>query len=483
VKIAIIAAEIGPHAKVGGLADVIAALPPALRAAGSAPSIILPAYKVLLEKLEVEQFADNQVVTLGSSPERFRVLRADGREGVPLYLVDHPGFFGRDGIYGDGGGDYPDNYQRFIFFGRAAAATAAMLNPDILHAHDWHAAAALIVVHADPAVRRQFAAASSFFTIHNLAFQGICERDLFPLLGIDSSWFTINGLEFYDRLNLMKGAVVLSDAVNTVSPAYASEIANDPALGFGLDGVLRDKGDRFIGILNGADYAEWNPVTDQLIGVRYSPARRNGKKACLYDLREEMKLPHRRKTPVIAMITRMTAQKGVDLVAAALERLVALDVQLVMLANGDPHLEQFFQNAEARYPNNLRVNLRFDNALAHRIQAGSDMFMMPSRFEPCGLTQMYALKYGNAPVARATGGLRDTVTEFDSISGRGTGFLFDGFEPDALVAATARAVETFRNPWRWRQLMDNCFNADFSWSDTAHEYLNWFSRIQQRTSA
>lgn len=483
VKIAIIAAEIGPHAKVGGLADVIAALPQALKQAGAAPSVIVPGHRVLLDQLEVELFAENQAITLGSSLERFRILRAEVG-GVPVYLIDHPGFFGRDGIYGNQDGDYPDNFQRFIFFGRAAAAAAAMLHPDILHAHDWHAAAAPIVLRADPSIRSQFETTSSFFSIHNLAFQGICERDLFPLLGIDSSWFAINGLEFYGRLNLMKGAVLLSDAVNTVSRAYAVEIANDPAMGFGLDGVLRARGDRFIGILNGADYDEWNPATDQLIGVRYSPARPNGKKACLYDLRQELKLPHRRTTPIIAMITRMTAQKGVDLVGAVLERLVALDVQLVMLANGDPQLEQFFKSAEARYPNNLRVNLRFDNALAHRIQAGSDMFMMPSRFEPCGLTQMYALKYGNAPIARATGGLRDTVSEFDPRSGHGTGFLFDVFEPDALMAATARAVDTFRNPRLWRQLMNNCFSANFSWSRTAGEYLNWFSRIhRQRASA
>jgi starch synthase len=484
VKIAIVAAEIGPHAKVGGLADVVSALPQALKKAGAEPSIIVPGYKVLRENLNVEPFVEDQAIMLGPTREQFRVLRAQAAGGVPLYLIDHPGFFGREGIYGDKNGDYPDNFRRFIFFGRAAATTAAMLHPDILHGHDWHAAAAPIVVRADAAIRSQFAATSSFFTIHNLAFQGICERDLFPLLGIDESWFSITGLEFYGRVNLIKGAVLLADAVSTVSPAYAFEIAHDPELGFGLDGVLHAKGDRFIGILNGADYDEWNPATDRLISTRYSPARRNGKKACLYDLREEMNLPHRRTTPIIAMITRMTAQKGVDLLAAALDRLIALNVQIVILASGDPQLERFFKSAQDRYPDNLRVILRFDNALAHRIQAGSDMFMMPSRFEPCGLTQMYALKYGNAPVVRATGGLRDTVSEFDPVSGRGNGFVFEQFQPEALVAATARAVTTFRSPRLWRQLMDNCFETDFSWSSAAREYLDWFSRIHdQRTSA
>jgi starch synthase len=483
VKIAIVAAEIGPHAKVGGLADVVSALPQALKNAGADPSIIVPGYKVLLENLSAKPFAEDQSMMLGSGREHFRILRSEAAGGVPLYLIDHPGFFGREGIYGDKNGDYPDNFRRFIFFGRAAATAAAMLHPDILHAHDWHAAATPIAVRADAATRSQFAGTSSFFTIHNLAFQGICERELFPLLGIDESWYSITGLEFYGRVNLIKGAVMLADAVSTVSPTYAFEIAHYPELGFGLDGVLRSKGDRFIGILNGADYDEWNPATDRLISRRYSPARRSGKKACLYDLREEMKLPHLRTTPIIAMITRMTSQKGIDLLAAALDRLVALDLQIVMLASGDRELEQFFKSAEERYPDNLRVNLSFDNVLAHRIQAGSDMFMMPSRFEPCGLTQMYALKYGNAPIARATGGLRDTVSEFDPISGGGNGFVFEQLQPEALLDATARAVNAFRNPPQWRRLMDNCFKTDFPWSGTARQYLDWFSRIHsQRTS-
>jgi starch synthase len=483
VKIAVVAAEIGPHAKVGGLADVVSALPPALKNAGADPSIIVPGYRVLLDKLETELFADTTAVVLGSSQEHFRILRADGADRVPLYLIDHPGFFSRDHIYGDENGDYPDNLRRFIFFGRAAAITAAMLHPDVVHAHDWHAAAAIISVRADASIRSHFELTSSFFTIHNLAFQGIGERDLFPLLGIDDSWFSVAGLEFYGRMNLMKGAVVLADGANTVSPAYAFEVANDPALGFGLDGVLRAKGDRFIGILNGADYEEWNPATDRSLATRYSPDRRTGKKACLYDLREELNLPHRRNTPIIAMITRMTAQKGIDLVAAALERLIALDVQLVMLTDGDPQFEQFFKTAEARYPENLRVNLGFDNALAHRIQGGSDMFLMPSRFEPCGLTQMYAMKYGNAPIARATGGLRETISEFDPVSCSGNGFLFQEYEPDALLAAAARAVRTFRHPPLWRRLMGNCFQADFSWSDTARQYLDWFRRVQRESAS
>ena len=479
MKIVVVAAEIGPDAKIGGLADVVSALPRAFNEAGADCCVIVPGYKMLLENLATEPFAE-QSIMLGARRERFNILRAKSAAGVPLYLIEHPGFFGRDGIYGDRNGDYPDNFRRFIFFGRASAAAAASLHPDILHAHDWHAAAAPIAIRADPRLRPQFAATSSFFTIHNLAFQGICEHDLFPLLGIDESWFTITTLEFYGRVNLLKGAVILADGVSTVSPSYADEIANYPELGFGLDGVLRARGDRFVGILNGADYDEWNPATDRLISKRYSSDHRTGKMACLYDLREEMKLPHRRATPIIGMITRMTSQKGVDLLAGALNRVLALDVQIVMLASGEPQMERFFTTAVDRYPDNLRVNLRFDNALAHRIQAGSDMFMMPSRFEPCGLTQMYAMKYGNAPIVRATGGLRDTVSDFETGSGRGNGFVFEGYQSEALVAATARAVNTFRNASLWRRVMDSCFDADFPWSRTARAYLDWFRRVHRQ---
>ncbi|HKV55772.1 MAG TPA: glycogen synthase GlgA [Candidatus Binataceae bacterium] len=483
MKIAIVAAELGPYAKAGGLADVIGALPQALKRAGAEPCVIVPGYQALLRKLKIEPFAENQAIMLDKVQERFRILRAEGSGGVPLYLVDHPGFFDREGIYGDRHGDYSDNIRRFVFFGRAAAATAAMAHPDVLHAHDWHTAAASIAIRANASLRSQFEATSSFFTFHNLAFQGIFERDQFPLLGIDESWFSMDYLEFYGRVNLMKGALVLADAASTVSPSYAFEVSHDPDLGFGLDGVLRAKAGRFIGILNGADYDEWNPATDQLIGTRYSPERRNGKKACLYDLREETGLPHRRETPIIAMVTRMTAQKGVDLLAEALKSIIQHNVQIVMLASGDPGLEEFFKQAERRYPENLRVKLGFDNALAHRMQAGSDLFLMPSRFEPCGLTQMYALKYGVAPIVRATGGLRDTVVEFDPRSLKGNGFVFEEADPTALANAVERAARTFRNPRLWQRLMDNCFRADFSWARAAGEYLDWFKRVRSERVA
>ena len=482
MKIAIVAAEISPYAKAGGLADVIGALPGALKAIGAEPTVILPGYRALSERIGATTAVRDMSVRLGSAQERFSVRRADDPQGVPLYLIDHPGFFGRDGVYGDKRGDYPDNIRRYVFFGRAAAKVAAeMISPDVLHAHDWHAAAAPIVMRADPLMRERLGRTLSIFTIHNLAFQGVFDPGEFDLLGIDRSYFSIDCLEFYGRVNLMKGAVVLADGVSTVSPTYAREVTTDPELGFGMDGVLRARGDRLAGIINGADYREWDPAADKLIKATYTSTRPEGKRACANDLRAQLGLPARNGQPLVGMVTRMTAQKGLDLLRDGLDRVMALEVAIAMLASGDAALEDFFRKAEQRYPERLRVILDFDNALAHRIQAGADMFLMPSRFEPCGLTQMYAMRYGTAPVVRATGGLRDTVTEFNPATGAGTGFVFDAYAAEPLVSAISRAVETYRKPQLWQRLAANCFAQDFSWERAARNYLTWFEALRRET--
>ena len=478
MKIAIVAAEIAPFAKAGGLADVIGALPGALKAAGAEPALIVPGYKAILSKLATKPVGNAMTVRVGDQAEPFTVRRGADRTGVPIYLIDHPEYFGRDGIYGEKGADYPDNLRRYIFFGRAAALVAAdVVRPDVVHAHDWHAAVAPIVMRADPVLRARFAQTLAVFTIHNLAFQGIMEHADFPLLNLDRSYFSVDYLEFWGRVNLMKGAVVLSDGASTVSPTYAREVTTDPELGFGLEGVLRGKGDRFVGILNGADYHEWDPATDLMIPATFTAANPLGKRICTRELRAKLKLPPWDHFPLVGMVTRMTTQKGIDLLKDALEQVMKLDLQLVMLASGDPEMEAFFRAAEQRYHDRLRVLIEFDNARAHQIQAGSDAFLMPSRFEPCGLTQMYALHYGGAPVVRATGGLRDTVTEFDPKTGAGNGFVFEDYRAEELVAALGRAAALFKNAPRWRRLMQNAFAADFSWDRAAREYLVWFKRL------
>jgi starch synthase len=487
MRIAIVAAEIGPWAKAGGLADVIGALPRALASRGAEACVIAPAYPALTAALETKQIGDSRAIEMGGANESYRVLGARTPAGIPLFLVDHPEMFGRAGIYDENGKEYPDNARRFIFFGRAAAAIAADLaRPDVIHAHDWHAAATVLAMRAEQALRDRMKSTLAVFTIHNLAFQGIFESHDFPLLGVDWSWYSVDVLEFWGRVNLMKGAIVLADGVSTVSPTYAWEIAHDPELGFGLDGVLRTKGDRLTGILNGADYDEWDPARDHLIPKPYSPRRRANKKYCLDVLRDDLRLPHPAKSaavPMIGMVTRMTPQKGVDILADALDALMALDIQLVMLASGDPALEKIFQQAGERYPDRMRLITGFDSSLAHRIMAASNMFLMPSRFEPCGLTQMYALRYGAAPIVRATGGLRDTVSEFNPRTRTGNGFVFSEYDPAALSGAVARAVEIFRHPAKWQVLVGNCFRSDYSWDRAAGQYLQWFERLRAERSA
>jgi starch synthase len=487
MRIAIVAAEIGPWAKAGGLADVIGALPRALANRGAEVCVIAPAYPALTAALKTNQIGDFRSVEMGGANESYRVLGASTPAGVTLLLIDHPEMFGRAGIYDENGREYGDNVRRFIFFGRAAAAVAADLaRPDLIHAHDWHAAAAVLAMRAERAIRDRMKSTLAVFTIHNLAFQGIFESHDFPLLGLDWSWYSVEVLEFWGRVNLMKGAIVLADGVSTVSPTYAWEIAHAPELGFGLEGVLRAKGDRLTGILNGADYDEWDPARDRLIPKPYSPRRRANKKYCLDVLRDDLRLPHPAKSaavPMIGMVTRMTPQKGVDILADALDALMALDIQLVMLASGDPALEKIFQQAEERYPDRMRLITGFDNSLAHRIMAASNMFLMPSRFEPCGLTQMYALRYGAAPIVRATGGLRDTVSEFNPRTRTGNGFVFSEYEPSALSGAVARAVEIFRHPAKWQVLVGNCFRSDYSWDRAAGQYLQWFERLRAERMA
>ncbi len=387
MKIAIIAAEIAPWAKVGGLADVIGALPAAFRAAAD-PIVIVPGYKSILDAVHATPVASGLSVAFDGVPEEFSILQASDARGVPMRLIAHDGYFGREGIYGADSRDYPDNLRRFIFFSRAAAHAAALLQPDVVHAHDWHAAAAPIVMRADPALTAQLKNTLTVFTIHNLAFQGLGTRDDFDLLGIAPSFFSVESVEFHGQMNLLKGAIRIADGVTTVSPSYAREVTASPELGFGLEGVLSEKNGRFVGILNGADYHEWDPAHDELVAASYSPTHPEGKLTCKRALLDAAGLPYRDGVPLVGMVSRMTSQKGFDLLHDALDDVMRLELQLVVLASGDPLMEKFFRGAEGKYRGQLRVMLEFNNASAHRVQAGSDAFLMPSRFEPCGLTQM-----------------------------------------------------------------------------------------------
>jgi starch synthase len=478
MKVAVVAAEMAPYAKAGGLADVIGALPVELQACGARVSVVMPGYKCALEALPTAAISDEYTVMVGRESRRFRVRSGVGPGGVPIFFIVHDGYFARDGIYGQNGRDYPDATARYVFFGRAAARLLTeLIKPDVVHSHDWHAAVLPILMRADPVLRAQFERTASLFTIHNMAFQGLCSAYEFALLNIDPSFMSMQYLEFHGRMNLMKGAVVLADGVSTVSPTYAREVSSDPAFGFGLEGVLRAKGHRFAGILNGADYNEWNPATDEHIAARYTPENPGGKARCALALRKRTGLEARTGRALVGMVSRMTAQKGFDLIVPALEQLMVLEMDMVILGNGEPEFETAMLDAQKSNPERIAVSTAFDNDLAHQIQAGCDMFLMPSRFEPCGLTQMYALKYGTVPVVRATGGLADTVAAFDSATGTGNGFVFERYEAAELIGAMRRALRTFGDRAAWRRLMANCFAADFSWSAAAVRYMELYNQL------
>jgi starch synthase len=477
MKVAVVAAEMTPYAKAGGLADVIGALPAELADCGARVSVIIPGYKSTLAAIPTAAMGEEYSVMVGQRREPFRIRTAVGAAGVPIFFIVHQGYFGREGIYGDDAADYPDAIARFVFFGRAAARFMAdFIRPDIVHAHDWHTAALPILMRADPALRAPFTRTAVLFTIHNLAFQGLTEATDFPLLNLNRSYMSMQFLEFHGRMNLMKGAVVLSDGASTVSPTYAREVTTEPAFGFGLEGVLRTKGSRFLGILNGADYKEWNPAADEHIAARYTPSDPGGKALCAQALRERTGLS-RSTRALMGMVSRITAQKGFDLLVAALEQLMALELDLVILGNGEPQFENALRAAVKAHPGRISLTTAFDNDLAHQIQAGCDMFLMPSRFEPCGLTQMYALKYGTAPVVRATGGLADTVAEYDPVAGSGNGFVFRGYQAPEMVAAVRRGLRIFSDPEARRRLMANCFAADFSWAKAAARYIELYNEL------
>ncbi|MDR7569885.1 MAG: glycogen synthase GlgA, partial [Armatimonadota bacterium] len=398
---------------------------------------------------------------------------------VPVWFLDHPGYYGRPGIYGEGGRDYEDNLARFTCLCRAALNWVRGYGwiPDVFHCHDWHAALLPVymdtVEREDPALRRT----ATLFTIHNLAYQGIFPRDQLPVTGLSEEVYWSH-LEFYGSINLMKGALLSADLLNTVSETYAREIQT-PEFGYGLDGVLRMRGQDLYGVLNGVDYSVWDPQVDPYIPARYGPEDLSGKRVCKLALQAEFGLAEDPHVPLLGMVTRLVDQKGLDLVWACLDRMVAAGAQFVLLGTGDPRYEAAFTEAARRHPRRVGVRIGFDEGLAHRVEAGCDIFLMPSRFEPSGLNQLYSLRYGTVPIVRATGGLADSIVDAtpEAISrGEANGFVFEAYTPDALWEAIRRALDVFRNPTLWRTLMQVGMQADFSWNRSARRYVELYER-------
>ena len=478
LQILISASEGVPFSKTGGLADVIGALPHALAAVGLKVAVVLPRYRGT--QLEgAKKLIPSLTVPLGNGlhfPGIFEVTRKDS---VRWLFVDYPPYFDRESLYvGTDGKDYPDNPERFALFSRCVLEIAkSIFQPDLIHCHDWQAGLAPVLLKTayatDPALPR----IPTVFTIHNMGYQGLFPPDALQRAGLGWDLFTTDRLEFYGMVNFLKGALIYSDAITTVSRKYAEEIQT-PEYGFGLEGVLQKRTGRVSGILNGVDYAHWDPSVDRHIAATYNSSNLEAKKVCKRDLLRQFGLPDQDLTdPLIGIVSRFTRQKGADLIAEVAERLLAGKVRLVALGTGEDEYEKLFLNLASRHPGKVAVRIDYDDALAHKIEAGSDMFLMPSRYEPCGLNQIYSLRYGTVPVVRATGGLDDTIEDYKPSTGEGTGFKFSTYSGNALLETVQRAIAAFSNQGEWKKIMQNGMKKDFSWNNSAREYCKLYEEL------
>jgi starch synthase len=466
MKILHIAAECAPFAKTGGLGDVVGALPKALRKLGHDVRVVLPLYRGIDWNAQ-EVLPHVLVVPLGGG-NRYGGVRRGTLPGsdVPIYFVEHRHYFDRQGLYG-----YGDDIERFAFLCRAALESCYATGwiPEVVHAHDWHTALATVYLQTVEWLRPLHTAAS-VFSVHNLAFQGVGDAAALPVTGLGMEHFRGDDLEHFGTLNLMKGAIRRATRVSTVSPTYAAEIQTS-AHGFGLDGELRARGAALRGILNGIDVEEWDPARDRMIPERYSAADMWGKSVCKAELQRRAGLHVDRRVPLFGVVARLTRQKGMDVLAAVLRDLLKLDLQVVILGAGDGGLEDALRHVAHERPDRVTVWTRFDEPLAHQIEAGSDFFLMPSRFEPCGLNQLYSLRYGTLPIVRATGGLADTVENYDEGTGAGTGFVLNDLSPGSLWDTVAWAVSTwFDRPAHIAAMRRRAMAVDNSWEHAAKEY-------------
>jgi starch synthase len=478
VKVVFVASEAVPFSKTGGLADVVGALPKALAGLGHEVEVILPRYRTTKPGSRVPS-AQSLTLPLGSG-FKFASVQDGGRaHNVQTYLVDCPEYFDRDGLYQNKGEDYPDNAQRFAALSMAALEflKRGATFPDIIHCHDWQTALVPIYLRNLYQDDGCFAKTSVMFTIHNLGYQGLFPPHVLPQISLHADLFTMDALEYYGMVNLLKGGIVFSDFITTVSRKYAEEIQT-PEFGYGLEGVIRSRADHLQGIVNGVDYEEWDPASDKHLPVNFTPANLKGKEACKKALLERMgaRGPVLRR-PVIGIVSRFASQKGFDLIATIAEQLAALDLYIVALGTGEPAHEELFRTMAAKYPEKFLVKIAYDNALAHQIEAGADMFLMPSRYEPCGLNQIYSMKYGTVPIVRATGGLDDTIEPFNG--NNGTGFKFEEYTPQALLAAIHAALEAYAAPKIWHRLMLNGMKKDFSWMTSAKAYSQIYTTLQK----
>ncbi len=465
-----------PLAKTGGLADVAGALPQAVQSKGVETAVCMPKY----QSIDIEtELVDTIEIAFPKAAYKGRIVKSalPGTK-TTLYLVEQDEFFERDGIYNEAGKDYPDNLLRYCFYCRASLELVKRghFDADIIHANDWQAAMVPVYLNSLYENDEALSHLRSLFTIHNLAYQGSFEVEKFPMTGLDWDYFRLDGLEFYNRVNLMKGGILLSDHVSTVSPTYAKEIQT-PEFGCGLDGILRRRGEQISGVLNGADYSQWSPEIDDLLPVKYDANTVNeNKPICKQALLEKFGMPIDENKPLFGVVSRLAPQKGLDLLAEAIPKLIKRGARFVILGSGEPHLEDSYRALHTIHPNDCGVKITYSETLSHLIQAGADYFIVPSRYEPCGLTQMYALRYGTVPVVRHTGGLADTIHDVN-IFADGNGVVFYDPSSIALQEACTRAITLYQQKDVWKKIVKNNMKFDFSWEHPAQEYITIYQQL------
>lgn len=449
MKVLLCSSEVVPYAKTGGLADVAGSLP------------------LYLKKLKV----DIRVAMPKYSCVKAAGWQAKMGKDILVYFVENKGYFARPNLYGTPAGDYQDNLDRFSFFCRAVLELLKKENfrPDLIHCNDWQSA--LIPVYLKTIYKDDpfFKDTKTIFTIHNMAYQGIFSKSEYPKIGISWEYFNIDGLEFYDQVNLMKGGLVFSDFITTVSPTYSKEIQT-PEFGCKLEGILSKRKNNLFGILNGIDYDEWNPQTDKELARKYSARLSTDKVYNKVALQKELGLPVNPDVPLLGVVGRLAGQKGFDILAEKIDEICSMDLQFVLLGTGEEMYRKIMQDIAKKYPGKTSINIKFDNTLAKKIYASSDMFLMPSRYEPCGLGQLISLRYGTIPVVRKTGGLADTITEDN-------GFVFEKYSSDELFRAIKRGLDAYKNRKEWQAMVKRAMEYDFSWGNSAKEYVKLYKKV------
>jgi starch synthase len=470
-----VASEALPYAKSGGLADVLSGLPRALARLGHHVDVVIPRYRGITAGTplgRVDVSLGGQMIDAG--------IFADITDGVRTLLVDHPAYFDRDYLYGTAGHDYPDNPERFAFLDQAALTWAFSTGDryDVIHAHDWQGGLVPVLLGRMVRERSSLARVPAVFTIHNLAYQGIFDASWLLRLGLGWDLMHVDSLEYWGRISYLKAGIVFSRTITTVSPRYAREIQS-PEFGFGFDGILRQRSSDLVGILNGIDYDQWNPEQDSNLPAPFGASNLERKAAAKQAVLERYQLPVTKpalERPLIATISRMVDQKGFDLLAEIADELPRLGASIVVLGTGERRYEDMWLGLATRHPDSIGAHVGFDEGLAHLIEGGADLFMMPSRFEPCGLNQMYSLRYGTVPLVRATGGLFDTVRNYDPRTGQGTGFTFDEYSAQALLGTLRWALEVFGDRPAWRNMQQAGMRQDFSWDASARAYVGVYEQ-------